>query len=163
MLANATVATADAVQVLLTQGPDAFFSQVSSAQAVEGEVFALLDQLKTDEPATVSDASALMLAYANAFDALSSSQFASNQIAALQHGRRQRRPSPSTTPSRSCSSRSSTTSCPAAWWTWPRTSTTSGRGLGGPACPSTVDLAKRGRLLPQGLRRQLRRLPVATW
>src|SRR3954447_18293042 len=38
VLANATVATADAVQVLLTQGPDAFFSQVSSSQAVEGEV-----------------------------------------------------------------------------------------------------------------------------
>ena len=35
VLANATVATADAVQVLLTQGPDAFFSQVSSWQAVE--------------------------------------------------------------------------------------------------------------------------------
>jgi uncharacterized protein len=84
VLANATVATADAVQVLLTQGPDAFFSQVSSSQAVEGEVTALLDQLKTDEPVTVSDASALMLAYANAFDALSSSQFAANQIAALQ-------------------------------------------------------------------------------
>ncbi len=85
VLANATVATADAVQVLLTQGPDAFFSQVSSSKAVEGEVMALLDQLKTDEPATVSDASALMLAYANAFDALSSSQFASNQIANLQN------------------------------------------------------------------------------
>ena len=49
------VATAQAVQVLLTQGPDAFFSQVSSSQATEGEVFALLDTLKTDEPATVSD------------------------------------------------------------------------------------------------------------
>jgi hypothetical protein len=85
VLANATVATADAVQVLLTQGPDAFFSQVSSSKAVEGEVMALLDQLKTDEPATVSDASALMLAYANAFDALSSSQFAANQITTLQN------------------------------------------------------------------------------
>jgi uncharacterized protein len=84
VLANATVATADAVQVLVTQGPEAFFSQVSSSRAVEGEVKALLDQLKTDEPATVSDASALMLAYANAFDALSSSQFAANQIAGLQ-------------------------------------------------------------------------------
>ena len=49
------------------------------------QVIALLDQLKTDEPATVSDASALMLAYANAFDALSSSQFAANQISALQN------------------------------------------------------------------------------
>ena len=84
VLADATVATADALQVLFTQGPDAFFSQVSSAKAIEGQVFALLDQLKTDEPATVSDASALMLAYANAFDALSSSQFAANQIAGLQ-------------------------------------------------------------------------------
>ena len=85
VLAEATVSTADALQVLLSQGPDAFFSSVSSAQAIEGEVTALLDQLKTDEPATVSDASALMLAYANAFDALSSSQFASNQINALQN------------------------------------------------------------------------------
>ncbi len=84
VLADATVATADALQVLVTQGPDAFFSQVQSSQAIQGEVYALLDQLKTDEPATVSDASALMLAYANAFDALSTSQFASNQIANLQ-------------------------------------------------------------------------------
>jgi hypothetical protein len=83
LLANATVETADAVQVLLTQGSNAFFSQVSSAQAVEGQVFALFDTLKTDEPATVSDASALMLAYANAFDALSSAQFASAQITSL--------------------------------------------------------------------------------
>jgi uncharacterized protein len=84
VLADATVATAQAVQVLLTQGSDAFFSQVSSSQAIEGEVFALLDTLKTDEPATVSDASALMLAYANAFDALSSSQFAAGQISSIQ-------------------------------------------------------------------------------
>jgi hypothetical protein len=84
VLADATVATAQAVQVLLTQGSDAFFSQVSSSQAIEGEVFALLDTLKTDEPTTVSDASALMLAYANAFDALSSSQFAAGQINSIQ-------------------------------------------------------------------------------
>src|SRR5439155_13198354 len=85
VLADATVATADAVQVLLTQGPNAFFSQVSSAQAIEGQVFALLDTLKTDEPTTVSDASALMLAYANAFDALSSAQFAAGQISTIQN------------------------------------------------------------------------------
>jgi hypothetical protein len=82
-LGDATVATANAVQVLLTQGSDAFFSQVQASQAIQGEVFALLDQLKTDEPTTVSDASALMLAYANAFDALSTSQFATNQIDTL--------------------------------------------------------------------------------
>ena len=84
VVADATVATAQAVQVLLTQGPDAFFSQVSSSQATEGQVFALLDTLKTDDPATVSDASALMLAYANAFDALSSAQFAATQISSIQ-------------------------------------------------------------------------------
>ena len=84
VLADATVATADALQVLLTQGPDAFFSQVSSSQATEGQGFALLDTLKTDEPTTVSDASSLMLAYANAFDALSSSQFAAGQISTIQ-------------------------------------------------------------------------------
>jgi hypothetical protein len=82
-LAKAAVATAKAVQVLVTQGADAFFSQVASSQAIEGQVNALLDTLKTDEPTTVSDASALMFAYANAFDALSSAQFASNQIDAI--------------------------------------------------------------------------------
>lgn len=84
LVADAAVATGEALQVLLTQGQDAFFSRISGAQAIESQVMSLLDTLKTFNPTTVSDAAGLMAAYANAFDALAIATFASNQIATIQ-------------------------------------------------------------------------------
>ncbi len=85
MLANATVATAVALQVLFTQGTDAFFSQVSSAQATEGQVFALLDQLKTDDPGDRQRRFGVDAGLRQRLRRPVVSQFASNQIAGLQH------------------------------------------------------------------------------
>jgi hypothetical protein len=86
VLAAALTSAGEALQVYLTQGPDAFFSRVGSSQALQGQVFSLLDTLKTFTPKTVSDASGLMSAYANAFDALSVAQFGQNQIDAIVQG-----------------------------------------------------------------------------
>jgi uncharacterized protein len=73
----------EATQILLTQGVDAFLARVGSSQAIEGQVYALLDTLKTFTPKTVSDASSLMSAYAIALDSLSVTQFAGNQMDAV--------------------------------------------------------------------------------
>jgi hypothetical protein len=81
--ANATVATGEAIQVLLTSGIDAFLAKVGQSQAIQSEVFAFFDLLKTFEPKTVSDASGLMAAYAAAIDALTVAQFASGQVDAI--------------------------------------------------------------------------------
>ena len=60
----------EALQVYLTQGADPFFARVDASLAVSGQVDALLAQLKTYEPTTVSDASSLLNTYSSAFDAL---------------------------------------------------------------------------------------------
>ena len=78
--ANAAVKVGEALQVYFLQGIDAFFQRVDASLAVGGQVDALLAQLKTYEPTTVSDASTLMSTYANAFDALAIAQFAQGQI-----------------------------------------------------------------------------------
>ncbi len=79
-LADAAAVSGQAVQILLTQGIDPFLARVGSSQAIEGEVYALFDTLKTFEPRTVSDAASLMSAYAIALDALSVAQFATDQL-----------------------------------------------------------------------------------
>jgi hypothetical protein len=81
--ANAAAKTGEAIQVLFVQGTDAFLSKIDSSAAIQGQVNALLESLKTFTPKTVSDASGLMFAYANAFDALSASIFATNGINAV--------------------------------------------------------------------------------
>ncbi len=68
--ANAAAKTGEAIQVLLIQGVDPFLAKVDSSSAIQGQVDSLLQSLKTFTPRTVSDASGLMFAYANAFDAL---------------------------------------------------------------------------------------------
>jgi hypothetical protein len=81
--ANATAKTGEAIQVLFVQGVDAFLAKIDSSAAIRGQVDSLLQSLKTFTPKTVSDASGLMFAYANGFDALSASIFASNGINAV--------------------------------------------------------------------------------
>ena len=82
-LADAAAVSGQGLQILLTQGIDPFLARIESSQAVEGEVYALFDTLKTFEPRTVSDAASLMSAYSIAFDSLSMSQFASNQLSSI--------------------------------------------------------------------------------
>lgn len=77
-LANAAVKTGQAVQILLTQGVGPFVAQVNSSAALQGKVEALIDDLKSFKPKSVSDASALIEAYGNAIDALSLSSYSKN-------------------------------------------------------------------------------------
>jgi len=58
--------------------------RLSSSKAVEGEVMALLDQLKTGRAGDGQRRLGADAGLRQRFDALSSSQFAANQIAALQ-------------------------------------------------------------------------------
>jgi uncharacterized protein len=74
------VKVGEALQVYFVQGIDAFFARLDASLAVGGQVDALLAQLKTYEPRTVSDASTLMSTYATAFDALAIAQFAQGQL-----------------------------------------------------------------------------------
>jgi hypothetical protein len=83
VLAEASESSARAFEVLIFQSPEAFFNQVAGTQAVEGKLNSLFGTLKTFTPKTVSDASALMNAYATAFDAFAYTLFASNQLRAI--------------------------------------------------------------------------------
>ena len=67
-----------AYQTLLTQGVDAFASQIQSSAAVSGKVDALIATLKAERPKTLTEASALIDGYSTAFDALALTQFADN-------------------------------------------------------------------------------------
>jgi len=73
--ANAAVQTGEALQIYLTQGAQAFLSKVKGSQSISGQIQALFDDFKTFQPATVSDAAALIAAYGDAIDAASLAQF----------------------------------------------------------------------------------------
>ncbi len=79
-LANAAVQTGQALQIYLTQGADAFVAKVKGSQSVGDQVKGLVDEFKTFQPQSVSDAAALIGAYGNAIDAISLSQFGENQF-----------------------------------------------------------------------------------
>jgi uncharacterized protein len=68
--ANAAVKTGQAYQIYLTQGADAFISQISASAAIEDKATAFFDGLKNFKPKTLSEAAGLMAAYGNAIDAL---------------------------------------------------------------------------------------------
>jgi hypothetical protein len=79
-LARAGVVVGRAFQTLQTQGIDAFASQIEGSAAVSGKVDSLLDTLKSEKPRTLTDASALIDGYSNAFDALAFTDFADEQF-----------------------------------------------------------------------------------
>lgn len=68
---TAALKTGRSIQILYTQGFDAFAAQVRSSVAIEGKVEALASRLKNYRPKTVSDAATLINAYGNAVDAIS--------------------------------------------------------------------------------------------
>jgi hypothetical protein len=79
-LANAAATAGQQAQVLATQGADAFISRVRGSASVSGQVSGLVDELNTFQPQSVSDAGALVAAFANAIDAVSLSVFADNLL-----------------------------------------------------------------------------------
>ena len=79
-LANAAVKTGQSLQVLLDQGVQPFVAKVKASQSIQGQIDGLVDDLKTFQPATVSDAGALADAYSEAIDAVIFSVFGQNQL-----------------------------------------------------------------------------------
>ncbi len=78
--ANAAAKTGAQLQTLLSQGVDAFVSKVKGSASISGQVNGLVDDLKTFQPKTVSDAGALVSAYGDAVDAVSLSSFGQQQL-----------------------------------------------------------------------------------
>src|SRR5207253_8887762 len=64
------------------QGAEAFDENEKGRAAISQKVQGLVDELKTFEPASVSDAAALIGAYGNVIDAISLSTFGDEQFAA---------------------------------------------------------------------------------
>lgn len=81
--ARATAATGEVIDKLLFESADSALDRVGQSTVVEQKVMSLFDNLKTFEPKTPSDASALMTAFANSIDALSLNEFASTEIKAV--------------------------------------------------------------------------------
>ena len=80
MFANAAVTTGQQVNLLLTQGIQAYASAVRASASISGQIQALVDDLKTFTPKTVSDSAALISAYTDAVDAISLSDFADSLL-----------------------------------------------------------------------------------
>lgn len=80
MFGNAAVTTGQQVALLLTQGIEAYASKVRASASISGQIQALVDDLKTFTPKTVSDGAALISAYSNAVDAISLSDFADSLL-----------------------------------------------------------------------------------
>lgn len=80
MFANAAVVTGQQITSLATQGVEAYVSNVRGSASISGEIQALVDELKTFTPKTVSDGAALISAYSYAVDAISLSDFADNVL-----------------------------------------------------------------------------------
>jgi uncharacterized protein len=80
-LARAGVVAGTAVQILNTQGEQAFIDAISATNVVNEDVDALVEELKTLKPRTLGQVSTLIDAYGYAFDAIAASQFAQDQFA----------------------------------------------------------------------------------
>ena len=78
--ARATAATGEVIDKVLFESVESALDRIDQSTVVEQKVTSLFDNLKTFEPRTPSDASALMTAFANSIDALSLKDFANAEI-----------------------------------------------------------------------------------
>ncbi|MEY4372526.1 MAG: Lon protease [Actinomycetota bacterium] len=83
-VAQSALALGENLQVLFTQGVDAYFSRVLAGQSHRDKTIALFDTLKTFNPKTLADASVLMSAYGTALDAYTVAQSGIDQLTSLQ-------------------------------------------------------------------------------
>lgn len=74
-LMNATLKTGRSLELFWTQGLEPFVNQITGSQQLSLKVEAAVDELKTFEPVTVTDAAALIDAYSNVLDAVSLSTY----------------------------------------------------------------------------------------
>lgn len=70
----------EAIELFVTDGIDGLNSKIAEAEAIDTRVIAFLDNLKTYDPTTVSEAASLMNAYGGVFDAFSLSGMALGQL-----------------------------------------------------------------------------------
>ncbi len=151
-LANAAVKTGEALQILQTQGVSQFVSKIKASASISGRINGLVDELKTFQPASVSDAAALIAAYGSAVDAVTLSVFGQQQLDRV----------------RSSDNGIVQATLGALFYEFagtlvdsPRDQLDVGRGLGGREPRSEHPDERRRRVLPQGRRRQPQRVRVA--
>lgn len=76
--ANSVAKLGKAFEAYLTQGADAFISQVKASASIDSQIKSFVDTLATFKPKTVADGATLMAAYGQATDAVSISVLADN-------------------------------------------------------------------------------------
>jgi hypothetical protein len=81
-IAKAAVFAGRGLQTYLTQGLGPFVQQVQASASISGKVDALFGDLKTNRPATVSQAGALISAYSGGIDALNLADFGNRTLQA---------------------------------------------------------------------------------
>ncbi len=79
-LANAAVNTGQSLTLLLTQTVSKFVSKIKASATISDKVNALVDELKTFQPQSLSDAAALIAAYGQTVDAVTLSVFGQRQL-----------------------------------------------------------------------------------
>lgn len=80
---SALVFSGEAVELFIGGGISGLNTKIDEARAIDTQVIAFLDNLKTYDPKSVSEAASLMNAYGGIFDAFSLSGIALNEIEAI--------------------------------------------------------------------------------
>lgn len=80
---SALVFSGEAVELFISDGISGLNSKIDEARSIDTQVIAFLDNLKTYDPKTVSEAASLMNAYGGIFDAFSLSGIALGELKAI--------------------------------------------------------------------------------
>lgn len=80
---SSLVFSGEAVELFISDGISGLNTKIDEARAIDTQVIAFLDNLKTYDPKTVSEAASLMNAYGGIFDAFSLSGIALGEINAI--------------------------------------------------------------------------------
>lgn len=80
---SSLVFSGEAVELFISDGISGLNTKIDEARAIDTQVIAFLDNLKTYDPKTVSEAASLMNAYGGIFDAYSLSGIALGEINAI--------------------------------------------------------------------------------
>lgn len=83
--ARAVASAGEVIDLFLFESNDSAISRIAASELVYDKTVALIDNLKTFEPKSPSDASALMTAFANSIDALSLNDFAEQKISSVKN------------------------------------------------------------------------------
>ncbi len=84
---SAALKTGTLLETYFTKGAAAFVTQLNGSVAINEKLTALFETLKAFAPASISDVSALIAAYANGTDALSLSNYGDNVLSTIKSAR----------------------------------------------------------------------------